>query len=341
MRRFFLLLSLVSVFNLYAEQYPAEWVKYTTREYYSDVQCDYNSRNLSESAFKNYLLNIARTNLAKQIKIRVSDVAKMDKNVDDGNTHISYSAQTTFSTDVELQLVEIATSFNPSTNEGCAIAYINKANANKLYRKQLQLAYGKVRSALSVADYLESSGEKMKAMEELKKVEQEITQSDDAFTWLSVFGCSEESISELMEERNELDVTLKQRIASFSHATALMLQCNADLFGNNYNSLAESIKGQLVGLECNYVTDNAKADWIVTIQSSAREYNKSTIGGYDTYFAYVDATVKVVKVATGQVIYEDQITEKGGHTKSYTEAARTAYKDIVSKLATIIKEQIR
>ena len=68
MKRTFALLAF-TIFSLIvnAQQYPAEWVGYTRSGYLYDIQSDTNNKTLSETDFKNYLLGIAQTNLAKQI----------------------------------------------------------------------------------------------------------------------------------------------------------------------------------------------------------------------------------------------------------------------------------
>lgn len=70
----------------------------------------------------------------------------------------------------------------------------------------------------------------------------------------------------------------------------------------------------------------ASADWAITIKASSRQYNTMDFGSSVNYFSYVDAEIAVEKVVTNQRIYEDMLTEKGGHTHNFTEAARDAYK---------------
>ena len=58
-----------------AQNYPSEWVKYTTDGYFHDIE----SAQVKQDA-----LDLARTNLAKQIQVRVNEVSQIDKNVIDG-----------------------------------------------------------------------------------------------------------------------------------------------------------------------------------------------------------------------------------------------------------------
>ena len=113
------------------------------------------------------------------------------------------------------------------------------------------------------------------------------------------------------------------------------------MFGQTYNALKGEIQGALSPMGCTFVRSGSEADWVITIAATAREYNKSDFGGVSSYFAYVDAKISIEKGATGQRIYEDAISEKGGHTHNYEQAARQAYKDISPKISKIIKEQIQ
>ena len=60
-----------------------------------------------------------------------------------------------------------------------------------------------------------------------------------------------------------------------------------------------------------------------------------------SYFAYADARITIDKGATSQRIYENEISVKGGHTQNYTQAAKTAYKDLSRQLSEIIEGNIR
>lgn len=92
---------------------------------------------------------------------------------------------------------------------------------------------------------------------------------------------------------------------------------------------------------CNFVTAASNPDWTIYVTAKAREYNKNEYGGVSTYFVYVDANIIVEKTTTDQRIYENQISEKGGHTHNFEQAARQAYKDISPRISKIIKEQIQ
>ncbi|MEA2113668.1 MAG: hypothetical protein U9P63_03385, partial [Patescibacteria group bacterium] len=62
---------------------------------------------------------------------------------------------------------------------------------------------------------------------------------------------------------------------------------------------------------------------------------------YNTWFSYVDAAVDIKKAYNGEQIYQDEITQKGGSTKSYKSAAGEAYDDIIDEIAEELIDKIK
>lgn len=339
--RLFLLFLIGWALNLSAQSYPPEWVKYTFGDYLYDIQSDNNNRGLSETAFKNYLLDVARTNLAKKVQMRVKEEANMNKSAEDGRSHISYSSSTRFSTDVNLKLVDSKTSYNADTKEGFAIVFIEKAAACTYYRNEIGRILGKVDNALATANNYVASGFKERARAEVKAILPEFAKTEEPFFWLSFFGVSQMELSELTGRCNTREQAVKQMLADLKHGTLICLSCTADLFGRPYPTLQNELKGKLSASGCSFTDDPAEADWVIRVEVSAREQNIAVLGGMTSYFAYADAQVIIDKTATSQRIYEDEISMKGGHTRSYVEAARAAYKDLSKQLGEILKESIK
>lgn len=125
------------------------------------------------------------------------------------------------------------------------------------------------------------------------------------------------------------------------NALTICIQCDASIFGTNYPTLSSTLQGHLSKLGCNFVSDPSVADWVVMIQASAREYSTVLTGNIATYFVYVDATVSVRKAVTNQLVYEDMLTEKGGHTHNYHQAAREAYRYLTPKICKAVEEQVK
>ena len=135
--------------------------------------------------------------------------------------------------------------------------------------------------------------------------------------------------------------SLKTKIAELEHSTTYCVLCTADNFGEPYPLLENEVKGELSATGCNFVDDPTAADYIIRIDASAREYNKMNTTGGSAYFTYVDAAVAIDKNATGQRIFEDEISVKGSHTLGFEEAARDGYKKVSKEISNLLKENIK
>lgn len=323
-----------------AQQYPPEWTKYALGGYMYDIQSDSNEKNLSETDFKNYLLNIARANLAKQIQVRVQDVAKLDKQSVNGQTNITYSANTIFSTDVNLKLVETKTAYDLNAKVGYAIAYINSNAARNYYQNELMLLCNKIENFIVLAESFEEAGFKSKAKSELTSSLQLFALIDEHLFWMNIFGTSQQNIAEWIERFNTKEQIVKRMLADLKHATTIYLTCSADVFGKSYPTLQNEIKGLLATDGCNFTNNLLDADWSIKITCSSREHSMVNMGNTKSYFSYVNAHIIIEKVTTSQRIYEDEVFIKGSHTFGYSEAARVGYKEISQVIGEIIKGNI-
>lgn len=324
-----------------AQDYPPEWVQYTFGGYLFDFQNDYNSRNYSETEFKNYLLNIARTNLAKQVKVQVQDFAQMNKSAVDGRTSITYGSVTTFSTDVDLKLVETQTKYNPATKEGFAIACISKERGRSFYTNELMMLANKIENGITMAENYIDAGFKPKAQAELEKSLPYFEKVEEPLFWMNFFGVPQADLGQWQNRLNTDEQTVKNMLAELKHGTLICIKCKADLFGASYPTLQNELKGVLSDMGCSFTDDCTAADWSITVNCYAREYTRVQVGATETFFAYVDTEVTIDKVLTSQRIAEDEISVKGGHTHDYRAAAHTAYKDVKDKIAELIKTYIK
>ena len=342
MKRTAIILLLLSAFlHVNAQECPPEWIKYTYDGYFYDIQSDKNTRNISETDFKNYLLNIARTNLAKQIKISVQDVAHLNKVSVNGRTAINYASSTMFSTDVDMKLVETKTLYNPTSHVGYAIAYIDRDVARNYYKNELALVYNKINNSVTLSDNYISAGFKSKAQTELESSLKHFGSVDEPLFWMNIFGASQSELSDWQQQFNVAEQNIKRKLADLKHGTVIYLSCNADIFGKPYPTLQNELKGILAADGCSFTDNPENADWAITITCAAREYSNVKAGNSNSYFSYVDAQIVIDKVVSSQRIYEDEISVKGGHTFGYSEAAKAGYKDIKTQIGKIIKENIK
>ena len=338
----FLPIALLLFFGLKmeAQQYPAEWARFTTTDYFYDIENGSNDKNLDEARFKNDLLDLARTNLSKQIQIRVTEMSNLDKNVVDGHTMIQFSSQSSFSTDLDLRLAETRSEYDPSTETQYAIAYINKVEACNFYKNELQRMISKVNNAIDIADNHISKGFKSKAKEELQHALPVFEQMEAPFFWLNIFGLPDYQIQQYVSQVNSSEQTVKAKLADLEHGTAYCVVCDADNFGTAYPKLQNEVKGELSKMGCNFVDDPTKADFVIRISASAREYNMLSTPAGSAYFSYVDAAIVIDKNATGQRVYEDEISVKGSHTLSYKEAGRDGYNKVSKEIIKMLKDNI-
>lgn len=326
--------------SVLAQTYPSEWMKYTSDGYFYDIESGHNSQNLSESRFKTELLDLARANLSKQIQVKVEEVSSMDKNVVDGRSSILYTSMRSVSTDVDMQLAETRTQVDPISEKLYVIAYINKGEACNYYKNDVQMRISNLNNTLSIADNYIRAGFKAKAKTEFENALPQFDGAGKSFFWLNVFGMSEYQLNQYLEQVNRLEQTVKAKLAELEHGVTYCVVCNAKNFGKSYPKLQNELKGELSMMGCNFVDDHERADFVIRVEASSREYNQMNTAGGSVYFSYVDAAVAIDKNATGQRIFEDEISVKGSHTLNFEEAGRDGYKKVSKEIRNLLKENI-
>lgn len=324
---FLMLLAFVWHFVL-AQNYPSEWMRYTSDAYFHDIE---------SAPTKQGALDLARKNLARQIQVKVEEVSRMDKQAVNGRSSILYRSSASFSTNIDMSLAETKSYYNENLGKHYALVYIDKATTCTYYENQVKMLVSKSDNALTIADNYINSGFKQKAKAELQK---SLSLFDDVakdFFWLNVFGLDEYRIQNYLNQVNDREQTIKQRLADLEYGTTYCVVGSADLFGKRYVKLVNEVKGELASSGCNFVDTPSEADVVINIQASARKYNEF----HGAYFTYVDAVVSIDKNATGQRIFEDEVSVKGAHTLSYDEAARDGYKQVKKEIVKMLKENIK
>lgn len=332
MKRFLAIALLFAGCLAKAQNYPSEWVKYTSDGYFHDIE---------SAQYKQDALDLARTNLAKQIQVKVQEQSKIDKQAINGKTDIHYYSQKSFSTEVDMDLAQTLSSYNDDFGKYYVIVYINKEEACNYYANQIKMLINNIGSHIAIADNYINTGFKSKAKEELQKTQPLFDEAGKPFFWLNVFGLDESKIQQYLNKVNNSEQTVKSKLAELEYGTTYCVVCNADNFGKVYPKLQNEIKGELSASGCNFVDDPNQADYVIYIDASSREYNKVSNAGGDAYFTYVDAAVSIDKKATKQRIFEDEISVKGSHTLSYDEAGRDGYKKISKEISNMLKENIK
>ena len=337
MRKFLAIFLLwLSAISLNAQNYPLEWQQYTLDGYFHVIESGMNEQKLPEERFRNDLMDLARANLAKQIDVKVNEVSEMNKDVVNGNANIYYSSQRKLSTDVDMRFAESKSHVDLVTGKQYVIVYINKAVACNYYEKEFKMLMSRIDNQITIADNYIGTGFKSKAKTELQYALTMFGEVDEMFFWLNVFGMSDYQVHQYLEQFHEKEQSVKSKLADLEYGVTFCIVCNADNFGQSYPKLMNEIKGELSTTGCNFVEDPNSADYVIIIEASAREYNKTGV----SYFTYVDASIYIDKTATNQRIYEDEISIKGSHTINYYEAARDGYKKISKEISKMLKENI-
>lgn len=251
-----------------------------------------------------------------------------------------FESTTTTRVDMQLPGLQVESWLNPTTGTIAAFAYVKRVTLIRQLEKSITVGLTKIETSLDQIDQLISNGQKMQARDLAVKTLPQFAEVDDAQKTLAAVDENADEESLQLQETRTLQRRLTGIIADLKHGINIYLSCTADMFGTNYGALRAEIQGELSKLGCTFVSSAADSDWAVYINAPARQYNKSNFGEVSTFFCYVDANIRITKTATGQQIFEDQISEKGGHTLGYEQAARDAYKQISPKITAIIKQQI-
>ena len=126
------------------DKYPDEWKNFTSHNFIYDIQSERKNADRSDTELVNTLLEVARTNIAKQIQIKV-----------EGNS--SVKGKTTYATDIDVNLVLTKSHFNPHSNKMYVMAYINKEDAVRFYKRQIDVVFSAVEKHIAIADdYIET-----------------------------------------------------------------------------------------------------------------------------------------------------------------------------------------
>lgn len=291
----------------------------------------------------------ARVEALSTIRIHVQNETKSDthsesiESIDEWSESIreTFDSKTKTKVDLDIPGLQVEAWKNPNSNEVVGFAYIKKSTLSRQMVKQITAGLTRIETILDNADQQIAQGQKMEARNAINNAIPLFQQVEQAQHILIVADPASDAESLQLAETKQLAQRFIRMSASLKNGINIYLDCKADLFGSSYYALKGEIQGALSPIGCTFVRSAAEADWIITIFAKAREYNKSDLGGESSYFAYVDANIAIDKNATGQRIYEDAISQKGGHTHNFEQAARDAYKQISPKISKIIKEQIQ
>lgn len=273
----------------------------------------------------------------KNDKTRSESYQTMSKYVEE--VYQQFSSNTTIATKMDVPGLKIDS--YKRGNIVAAFAYVKKSDLKRQLEKQITMGLTRIETQLDNIDELMNNGQKMEARKRLEPIIDDFLPIEMNQELLLAVDANADAESLQLEETKVLQKRYAKLQAALKNGIYIALHCNTDLFGGSYDTMAEQIKGDLSSLGCTFTNNDSEADWIVIINSSAREYSQSNFGSSSTYFTYVDSKISIKKAKTGQVVYEDELSVKGGDTRDYVRAGIAGYKELTPKLSAIIKQQIQ
>jgi hypothetical protein len=322
---------------------------YPEKQYFTGFAEGQRLSSESMEAANNRLKNSARVEALSTIRVHVQNttvnqalsqtIKTMEGTFRQSARELSSNTKTTV--DMEIPGLQVESWTNPQNGHIAAFAYVKKSTLIRQLEKKITVGLTKIETSLDQIEQLVSNGQKIQARELAEKTLPQFEEVDETQKILAAVDENADEESLQLQETRNLQRRLIGMIADLKNGINIYLSCSADLLGVNYATLKGEIQGELSKMGCTFVNSADKSDWAIYVKASAREYRKNDYGNVSSYYSYVDVNLIVDKTTTGQRIYEDALSEKGGHTLNYEQAARQAYKDISPKISEIIKQQIQ
>lgn len=243
---------------------------------------------------------------------------------------------------LEIYGLQVESWCNPETGRIHAFAYVSKANLSSLLKNQITLALAKAEMAVDLVEQLMAIGQKELVRAKVEETLPLFAIVEEIQQLLVTVDADATAKTLKLSETRQLQQRLIALITQVEDDTiSIFIKCDAHTFSSPYPALQLSIKGQLSQLGCDFVSNRSDADWVIEIQSQAREYNVITYDTGKQYVVYVDANISITKTATKKCIYENIFSQKGIHTFSSEQAAMEAYKNLTPKICEAIKEIVQ
>ncbi len=242
-----------------------------------------------------------------------------------------FDSQIETSSDVKINGVNVETYYDKKTNDVFALAYVKRSTASAFYSASVEKLLKDIEGNVENAKQLIAISEKNKAKEELLKTTplfKDLKYNQDLLS--AVDNSSNPNLQldktvDLYLEVKQLNISLEQGI--FVYITGE---------GDNFSLLQNLLKSSFSKNGCSFTEDKNQADWVVSINTSTREDSQF----HGSHFAYMNAVVSLEKRHNKQVVYEDEISQKGGSMKGYSDAVKVATKDMSEKLSENLMKHI-
>ena len=270
--------------------------------------------------------DMARAELSESILASIQSVSdNYSQSISIGDSEIikeEFKSETKITTDLEINGIRVESYVKNNIVYG--FAYANKYEIIGYNKANLNMQVQQIEGLISTANELEQKREKKKAKDEFNKtlpIFTEITKSQGILSAVDK-NVNDETLQ--MQKTMQLYNVVMQAKARLSQGIIVYMTTNELIFSNETNDLENGLKANLSINGCSFTTIEEDADWKIFISSKAREYNHSN----KVYFSYVDAEIQLFKAPSDKHVYQEEISEKGGHSLSYKAAAKKAYSQI-------------
>lgn len=353
MRKGTVLILLVCAQLLMAQSSAPDWTDVRRREmmypsssYYTGFAVAHLEKGESVEATSARLKNSARAELVSSIVVTVNQVTERYLESQQRNQYaqtidIFRSGTITESGIKDIPGMNIAIWHDDKKGDVMAFAYVKTSDLLRKLGKRITVNTTKVEMELATVSDMVSAGNKSEAKQQLTSLSTIFSDIENDQKVMLAIDATLEDEDIALTEVNQLRKQYQQWQSELKNGIAIYLACEGRTLTGNYPALAKSVKGELTPLGCSFLDDAGGADWVIAIAVTAREYNTETWGDVTSYFAFVDASLAIKKVATNQTIYEDMVSVKGSHAFNYDEAVRAAYKDLIPQLGKIITSNIQ
>lgn len=257
-------------------------------------------------------------NVIVQIQSYTESVVKDVTRQNNSNVVQYYEASVKTESNMELTGLVSEAYYNESSQTIQAFAYANRSELIGYYKATLAFCNQQITQIIEGSDQLFNMGEKVKAKNELEQAIPLFAKIDYSYGLLIALKGSIDTLqyTNTMKLRN----SVIQKLAQWEKGILVNIQSQEDIFGTETEILANALKRDLKN--CSYTEDESAADWKVIIQAKARDYKANS----GLYFSYADVVVSLTKVKTGQLVYQEEFSQKGGGP-DYQKAARKAMEE--------------
>ncbi|MCL2329071.1 MAG: hypothetical protein FWC39_11250 [Bacteroidetes bacterium] len=336
---------IVALFAALSAQAQPNWLKTQDREqnypsstFFYGFQTGNMRNGETQATAQARLLKDAQAELTEKILVRVRSKKNLDteRTKTQGENGEKEIIKDTFIskiiTETDLELTNVKTDSYSENGLLYAFAYVNKYELIGYYSASLNMNLQQLESMLATAQQLEQSGEKSKARAQYETAEALHAKVELA---QNVLVALDANAATHIEKTTVHYNTIEQALARLKQGVYVFVESSEDMFGKTSTLISNKVKSELSKKGCSFTNDITQADYVVKLKASARKHG--TPG--DIVFCYADVEVALVKTQSGKTLYQEELSQKGGHT-TYENAAREAFNAIGNTIAVNLTEKL-